>query len=138
MTEIHFFVPITPVAKARPRATIAGESVRMYTPKTTAAFERAVSLYAKQAMAGGGAIVGPVRAKLVFNMPTPKSWSKKKAAEQISEMAHTQKPDLDNLTKAIFDACNGIVYADDSQIYETSTGKYWSAGEGGVSVTFKA
>ena len=38
-----------------------------------------------------------------FHIPTPKSWSKKKAAEMHLK-PHKSKPDLDNLVKALQDA----------------------------------
>ena len=38
-----------------------------------------------------------------FTIGMPKSWSKKKKG-YMDGMAHTQKPDLDNLLKAVFDA----------------------------------
>jgi Holliday junction resolvase RusA-like endonuclease len=31
-------------------------------------------------------------------------------------MAHTSRPDLDNLIKTVLDALNGIAYTDDKQI----------------------
>jgi len=43
-------------------------------------------------------------ATIVFNMPMPKSWSKKKKI-LMQGKAHEQKPDLSNLIKAFEDAC---------------------------------
>lgn len=39
--------------------------------------------------------------------------------------AHTQRPDLDNITKSIADGLNGVAYADDGQIAETEAIKRW-------------
>ena len=50
-------------------------------------------------------------AQIIFRLPMPKSWSKKKRAE-FNGKYHKQKPDLSNLLKAIEDA----VMADDSAI----------------------
>lgn len=58
---------------------------------------------------------------LIFTMPMPKSWSKKKKAEMDSQ-PHTQTPDLDNLIKSLLDAC----YANDSHIWKLGeTSKIW-------------
>ncbi len=40
---------------------------------------------------------------MVFYMPMPKSWSKKKKAEMVGR-CHQQRPDLSNLVKAAEDA----------------------------------
>lgn len=42
-----------------------------------------------------------------------------------SKLAHP-KPDVDNYAKAILDACNGILWADDSQIIDLKCSKQWS------------
>ena len=34
--------------------------------------------------------------------------------------------DIDNLTKAVLDACNGIIWADDSQVVRLTAAKYTS------------
>lgn len=49
---------------------------------------------------------------VIFIMPMPKSWSKKKKKDMAGK-PHTQKPDLSNLLKSLEDA----VYADDSAIW---------------------
>lgn len=57
----------------------------------------------------------------IFHLPMPKSWSKKKKA-QMNGQPHQQKPDKDNLEKALLDA----LCADDSYIYDGRVSKYWS------------
>jgi Holliday junction resolvase RusA-like endonuclease len=57
---------------------------------------------------------------IIFIISMPKSWSKKKKASMASE-PHTQKPDLDNLLKALFDA----IYGDDSHIHTIHASKMW-------------
>ncbi|HDZ25419.1 hypothetical protein LCGC14_0456910 [marine sediment metagenome] len=57
----------------------------------------------------------------VFEMPIPKSWSKKKRkAAANGEMPHQTKPDIDNLIKLIADCMKGIVLRDDNQIAKLS------------------
>jgi len=62
------------------------------------------------------------RLTVVFGMPIPKSWSKKKKAE-LESRPHQQKPDIDNLCKAILD-CAMI---EDSHIYQIKAIKIWSS-----------
>ncbi len=58
--------------------------------------------------------------EVIFFIPMPKSWSKKKKKEMCLR-PHKQRPDLDNLVKAINDAAN----KEDSHIYIISAEKYW-------------
>ena len=47
-----------------------------------------------------------------FFLPKPKYLQKRR----LPPPPHVTKPDLDNLLKALKDACSGILYLDDSQI----------------------
>lgn len=68
-------------------------------------------------------------ATVTFILPMPKSWSKKKRLD-FEGRAHQQKPDLDNLIKALGDAC----YTDDSGIWGISAEKRWGY-EGQIIIT---
>jgi len=57
---------------------------------------------------------------IVFTMPMPKSWSKKKKLEHNGR-AHKAKPDLDNLCKALLDS----IFEDDSHIHALTLLKVW-------------
>jgi len=63
----------------------------------------------------------PQPCRIIFFIPMPPSWSAKKKAEMYNT-AHKQKPDIDNLMKALFDA----VYTDDSHIWNVHAIKKWS------------
>jgi len=60
----------------------------------------------------------------------PKSWSKKKKAEMLGQ-PHQQKPDIDNLLKALMDA----VLPEDSHIYDIRATKYWG-NVGGIDIFY--
>lgn len=60
-----------------------------------------------------------------FYIPMPDSWSKKKKREMLNQ-PHQQKADIDNLLKALLDAC----LADDSSVYAITATKHWDV-EGG-------
>ena len=67
-------------------------------------------------------VVLPVSsARVVFHIPMPKSWSGKKRIEMCGSR-HQQKPDIDNLFKALADA----VYLDDSNIWDIRITKRWA------------
>ena len=57
---------------------------------------------------------------VTFVMPMPKSWSKKKK-DEMDGAPHQQKPDLDNLVKALGDAC----YTEDCKIHCIAARKVW-------------
>lgn len=58
---------------------------------------------------------------LSFGIPFPKSASKKFRAENVNK-PHRQKPDIDNLAKAVMD----VLYSEDSHIHELHLRKLWS------------
>lgn len=60
-------------------------------------------------------------AHVEFKMPMPKSWSGKKKSRMVFT-PHQQKPDIDNLLKALLDA----VHKDDSHIWDIRASKSWS------------
>ncbi len=70
-----------------------------------------------------------IGAHITFVMPMPKSWSKAKK-EIMNNRYHQQKPDLDNLLKAIGDA----VYMEDSGIADIHATKLWGY-EGQIIIT---
>ena len=62
-----------------------------------------------------------------MRFPAPASWSKAKRARALAGVDwHTSKPDADNVAKAILDACNGVVFRDDSQIVMLTATKEFS------------
>ena len=71
------------------------------------------------------ALNGALSVTIFFYMPIPKSWSKKKQIE-ANGTAHTSKPDIDNLAKAVLDGISGRYFKDDSQVAALHCMKYWS------------
>ena len=72
----------------------------------------------------------PLRAEIEVYIKMPQSFSKIKKQRAIAgEIRPLVKPDVDNCTKNIFDALNGIVYPDDKQIVELSVKKFYSETE---------
>lgn len=130
---IQFTIPGQPVAKGRPRFRImksaAGpDFVSTYSPPETQRYEAKVAQIAKQAMGSTFPTSAPIEVLIELRMQIPVSWSKKKqVAASKGEVRATKKPDADNMLKAVTDACNGIVWADDSQIVITTVRKLYHA-----------
>ena len=64
-----------------------------------------------------------------FNVPMPKSWSKKDKIKMLGQ-PHQQKPDVDNYLKALLDS----IFDDDSGVYDIRAQKYW-AEKGSIEIT---
>lgn len=135
---IRFFVPGKPQGKGRPRAVTRGKFVKMYTPEKTVNYESTVALAASQAMAGRPPIEGPVSVSMFIALPIPASWSKRKQAQALDgQLLPITKPDVDNVVKAVFDAINGVVWGDDTQVVDAWVTKRYRA-RPGVSVVVDA
>jgi len=67
----------------------------------------------------------PVKMSVQFFVSMPKSWSNKKKTEKGGRY-HDQKPDLDNLCKAVMDC----LMQDDSKVAIIHAAKFWDDGNG--------
>lgn len=133
MLMLQFTLPITPVPKGRPRFSRYGT----YTPKETVKFENDVRLLVKSMMGSQEPIETPLQVFLYFRLPVPKSYSKKRTEACLSGLEkHQKRPDLDNLTKGVMDAFNGLIYKDDSQIVEMHLTKVYDV-KAGIDVLIK-
>ena len=95
-----------------------------YTPTHVRRYQDWVKVCASQAMQGRTLLEGPLCLSAWFVLPVSSSWPawKQDAALQGLVMP-TARPDLDNMVKAIEDACNLVVWKDDAQIVEMQTNK---------------
>lgn len=60
---------------------------------------------------------GDLYVSVEFVWKHPKSWGKKRVAELRERCVYKpSRPDIDNLCKGVFDALNGVIWNDDSQI----------------------
>lgn len=124
MAIVTFTIHGRPFAKQRPRFSRA--SGRAFTPAATAAFEGTVGQIAAQHFPQP--IAGPVRVTIWATFAPAQSWSRKKRDAHLHR-PHTQKPDLDNIQKAILDGLNRIAFADDGQVAEIICRKVWGVTE---------
>jgi Holliday junction resolvase RusA-like endonuclease len=135
--KIEFNVPAVPVAQPRARATAINGMARMYEAKKSHPIHefKATCRMACDSAFRKAPLTGPLHVMLEFLFPRPaaKQW---KSRAMVREWK-TTKPDVDNLAKAVFDALNGIMWADDSQIVTCSVGKMIASGDEqpGVKVT---
>ena len=110
-----------PVGKGRPKFARRGNFVQAYTPTKTKDYEALVQEAATKAMRGKSPCAGSIQVNMAIYIEPPKSWSKiKRNSALLGDIKPSTKPDIDNIIKGIFDACNGIVYDDDKQIFSLS------------------
>lgn len=128
---MYFRIPVVPQAKQRPQFG----NGKTFTPQRTkdAEAEIAKEVWARMTSLERKTcpVSVPVSLEVVFHMPIAKSLSKTKQTAMLGE-PHTQRPDLDNLVK-IFDALNGLIWKDDTQIWKIHAEKRW-AREGAIEI----
>lgn len=105
--RVQLWVPGSPRAKGRPRVTLRGRFPVAYTPRATREWEDVVRKTALT-RAPKQPLSCPVVCHLDFTFRSPR-----KVIGQALPRA-----DVDNLAKAVLDALNGIIFADDSLIQE--------------------
>ena len=135
----RFVVHGAPQAQPRPRAYRRGASIGIYNPSTADEWKVRVAVAAKDAL--DRPLLGPLKVTLWFKMPRPASHVNKQGAPRsTAPVWHTQRPDTDNLTKAVLDAMNLIAFHDDAQIVALVVGKEWAASpsEAGCVITIEA
>jgi crossover junction endodeoxyribonuclease RusA len=116
MTSIEFWVPGAPKPQGSKR--MVGRGLMVEACKELGPWRERVALAASQAVTGTPVSLDvPFTAVLSFVMPRPTSAPKRSTPPAV------KRPDLDKLVRAIFDACTGIVFADDSVIVTLVTTK---------------
>lgn len=120
---ISLTLPIEPVAKGRPRF---GRGGRIYTPNETVRFENAVrsqiQIRRPETYQSGALVVW-----IDFLIVPPKKTLRRHPSV---------RPDIDNYTKAVCDAANGILWKDDGQIVELHVRKLydWTERKGSIRI----
>jgi Holliday junction resolvase RusA-like endonuclease len=112
-------------ARGKQRVRI-GKNYR-YTPKETVNFESYIKYQCYNEMAGIPMFDEAIVVDILSYREVPKSWSKKKRQEALKGQIYpTSKPDIDNVAKALLDAMNNVVYADDKYITSLNVKKRYA------------
>lgn len=115
-TTFVLHMPVLPIPKARARVTRRGFS---YTPKRSKDAETELKGYMSREWKKEP-LEGQISLQVTFGMYTSKANNKK------IDRPHTARPDIDNLVKQVFDAGNGILWHDDSQIWVLTAKKVYA------------
>ena len=125
---IHFKIEGPGIPQGRPRAVRMGAGVRMYDPPKSKAYKQMVAAVVRSYMKINGiqTITEPIAVHLNFYFTPPKSYTKKKLKLiEEGKLHYTKSVDADNLAKGVLDACNKILFKDDSQIVELNITKQY-------------
>ena len=119
-------IPIEPVSQLRPRATSRGGYTRVYDPPKVKAYKDNVRKFLEDyPIKKFSDVELDVKAK--FYLPVQKSISKKEQELRLSNVHRPKvKADLDNYTKSLLDALNGLVWDDDAKIVHLEADKYYA------------
>lgn len=101
--RVSVTIPGEPLSKQRPRFAV-NKNGSVYTPRRTKDAEEAIGWAIKSAHVGLFPNAEQAFGVRVFFM-----------------LKGGQRRDIDNMCKLVFDACNGVVWADDSQVIELSS-----------------
>lgn len=117
-----------PKAQGRPRAARMGNFVRVYEDKKDRINKDNI---AAQIVAQDPEYHpdNAVSVTLLCKFPRPKSHYNSKGVKPLAPAYHTQKPDAENVAKAVLDALTGICWRDDSQVCSLTVNKKWTEGE---------
>ena len=128
---LYLSVPGEPVGQPRHRVSTIGGQPRMYLPTKhpVKAFKAAIQAAFVEHAGKWRTVRGPVRVYINVWFSVPASWSRKKRDSHVFKY-HAQKPDADNVTKAVLDALTDCeVWADDSQVASCHVIKRWAIEE---------
>ena len=122
--QVTVLIPGEPVAQGRPR--FVRRTGHAYDPPKSRSWkERASGVMARAVPAGPGwPLLGPchVRVLAVFSCP-PSDHHR----IPVSRRLHAKNPDAENVSKAVLDAGNGVLWRDDRQVCRLTVEKWIGA-----------
>ena len=127
---VEMTVFLEPVAQGRPRFSNRGRFVRAYDPKKSRDYKLYLREIAQDVYKERPDFI-PFDEALILLVDVyrfiPKSFSKtKQEMALIGSLRPITKPDTDNYLKGIKDACNGVLWRDDSLIVSETCNKFYS------------
>lgn len=117
MDPLVFFFHGDPRGKGRPRLSTRGGFARAFTDPKTRQYEQSIAREAALVLGSRKPLEGPLSVSVQLRLQVPASMSKRQRARVLAgEEAYLGRIDVDNGAKAVLDAMNGVVWADDKQI----------------------
>lgn len=107
-----FLIPGEPVSQGRGRACVVNGHARIFDPQKSRVWKALVQDHAKAA--GVKPIEGPVAVAVLAIFTRPKT--SYRVRDPRGQEPRIQRPDLDNVLKAVTDGLNGVAWLDDAQI----------------------
>lgn len=119
-----------PIGQPRPRARVLPGPkpiATMYDDKKhpVTGFKAAIRAAAEEAGIKCSEMPISLVIRSYFQRPERLMWKKK----QMVRVIHAQKPDADNVAKAVLDALNGVAWKDDGQVWDLRSIKWICAGD---------
>lgn len=112
-----------------PKGSVTRMRNGSYLPAGTAAsrmnfqlWKENIATAARQEMGEMKPWPGAIRLMAEFQLPVPKSMP----ARNRDKLPHIKRPDVDKLTRALFDPLKGIVWEDDSQVCFATVNKVYA------------
>jgi len=115
----------------RPRAFVRGGRGAVYDPCTANNYKHAIVLEARRLEYADMCLDTPVCVYIDVFVKRPKSHFRANGeVKPLAPALHTQKPDADNIAKAVLDALTTAgVLRDDKCVYGLTIRKYWAGGD---------
>ena len=116
-----------PKGQPRVKAYVRGRHAGVYTPDTANEWKMKVREAAILVSDGLKPYTDAVSVEMDFWIPRPKSHFKPNGQlKQAAPIMHTQKPDVDNLAKAVLDVLTDVrLWEDDAQVHKLTVTRNW-------------
>lgn len=122
---MKYIIEGIPQQQERPRAAYINKKIVLYDPPNSKKYKEFLKKEIQKQEVK--LLTEPIKVKIHFFVPIPKSYTKKQhALIQENKLLPSKKPDLSNYIKLIEDAFNNILYKDDAQIIELIAKKSYS------------
>lgn len=129
--EFHFIVVPVPKERARVVRNPQTGKIATFTPSRTNYFSSEIKSVVDHVFRDSDPLQGPIEMSAVFRIEVPASWPKwKREAALRGWIVPTDRPDIDNLEKALLDALNQKAFKDDAYVVRREGEKTYAESAG--------